>query len=323
MVIEPIPEEKDQATLDYEALLRGFNWLLSRQDMEIDGRHVFEIIQQDGKAQGFVSQDQYDRWVESLIQQTPYYKNFGKGKFSKDAQWNDGETGSGWSGRRRALVKTQEQLIRDELLNLGLEWSDGEILAAAKYAWEQDMGEAEIRRYLATDIKTPISFGEDVEGGTTQADLRTTILGIYDNYLIDPDDNVINEWARRAYIGNEQEQLDLLRSLLGEQAEDLYPAVAERIRAGRSPLDILGSYGSVFYSIMGYQPQWKNEHRKLALDILSGDQKDDGAYTPLTANSFAYRVRTSEEADYNPNIFNETMSFVNQIGSLMGQTTRI
>ena len=321
MVVEPI--ESDQATIDYEALLRKFNWLLSRDDMMIDGRHVFTIIEEDGEAQGFVSQDQYDNWVDSLIQQTDYYKSGSSGRFDKEPEWYAGEEGEGWSGRRRGLVKIQEQLIRDELQNLGLEWSEAQILAAAKIAWEESMNEADIRRYLATSSDGPVQFGEDVEGGTTQAELRTTILGIYDNYLVDPDDNVIDEWARRAYIGNEQEQLDLLRNLLGEQAEDLYPAVAERIRAGRSPLDILGSYSNIFSSIMGYRPQWKTEHRKLALNILGGDPQEDGSYTPLDANSFTYRVRTSEEADYNPNIFNETMSFVNQMGSLMGQTTGI
>lgn len=324
MVIEPIEEETEDATLDYEALIRLYAWLIDRDDMMIGDRHVFDIIREDAEKQRFVTADQFQNWVNSLIYQTDYYKNGSDGRFGKDQQWYEGEEGEGWSGRRRGLVKVQEQMIRDELLNLGLEWTESQILKAARIAWQESMDEEDIRRFLAGGGEgSPVQFGEDVEGGTTQAELRTQILGIYDNYLIDPDDNVIDEWARRAYIGNETEQLDLLRSLLGEQAEDLYPAVAERIRAGRSPLDILGSYGSIFYSIMGYQAKWKDEHRKLALDILSGDQKEDGTYTPLNANSFAYRIRTSPEADYNPNIFNETMDFVNTMGTLMGQTTRI
>ena len=231
MVIEPIEEETEDATLDYEALMRLYNWLLDRDDMMIGDRHVFDIIREDAEKQRFVTADQFQNWVNSLIYQTDYYKNGSDGRFGKDQQWYEGEEGEGWSGRRRALVKNEERMIRDELLNLGLEWTESQILKAARIAWQESMDEEDIRRFLAGGGEgSPVQFGEDVEGGTTQAELRTEILGIYDNYLIDPDDNVIDEWARRAYIGDETEQLDLLRSLLGEQACLLYTSPSPRDR---------------------------------------------------------------------------------------------
>ena len=296
-----------------EALNRLFNWLLDRKDMEIDGRHIFSIVQEEAEAERFVSQDQLEKRMETLLHQTEYFRNSQDDRFERDKEWYEEGDNEDWSPRRRDLVNDVEIMIREAIQNLGLDWSESQILETAKVAWQQGMETAnEIRRFVGTG--NMIDFGPGVEAGTTQSQLRKQITGIYDDYFTPPGDSSVEEWSRRAYLSESpEEQLTLLKDLLGDQAADLYPGSAERIKAGRSPLEILGSYNSIFSSIMGYTPKWATDHRDLAVQVLTNE---------LGPKQFGLAVRTSKEADTNPRIVNKTFSDIKKFGQLMGAVAR-
>jgi len=296
-----------------EALNRLFNWLLDRKDMEIDGRHIFSIVQEEAEAERFVSQDQLEKRMETLLHQTEYFRNSQDDRFERDKEWYEEGDNEDWSPRRRDLVNDVEIMIREAIQNLGLDWSESQILETAKVAWQQGMETAnEIRRFVGTG--NMIDFGPGVEAGTTQSQLRKQITGIYDDYFTPPGDSSVEEWSRRAYLSESpEEQLTLLKDLLGDQAADLYPGSAERIKAGRSPLEILGSYNSIFSSIMGYYPKWATDHRDLAVQVLTNE---------LGPKQFGLAVRTSKEADTNPRIVNKTFSDIKKFGQLMGAVAR-
>ena len=302
-------ETEFDAEASKEALMRLYNWLLGRKDMEIDGRHIFDILLEEYKVGRFVNADQVEKRILTLLHQTEYFKNNEEGRFDRDKEWYEEGSHEEWSTRRRDLVNDVELMIREELQNLGLDWSESQILETAKVAWQQGIIKAdEIRRFISTE--TIIDFGPDVEPGTTQNELRKKITGIYDNYFTPPEESSVEEWSRRAYLSEDpDEQLDLLRDLLGDQAADLYPGSAERIKAGRSPLEILGSYNSIFASIMGYYPKWATDHRDLAVQVLTNE---------LGPKQFGLTVRTSDEADHNPKIVNETFSDIKKFGVMMG-----
>ena len=105
--------------------------------------------------------------------------------------------------------------------------------------------------------------------------------------------------------------LDLLNDYLAQEAADLYPGSAERILQGRTPLDILGSYKSVFQGVMGYEPDWKDTHRSLALETLGH---------PSSAFDFATYLRGTTEYDITPGAVNNAFGTVMDLGRLMGAT---
>jgi len=296
-----------------EALMRLYNWFLGRKDMNVDGRHIFDIVLEEAKAGKFVDKAQVLARIETLLHQTDYFKNNKEGRFAKDIEWYEEGDNEEWSTRRRDLVNDVELIIREEIENLGLDWSESQILATAKVAWQQGMTEeSEIRRFIGSE--NVIDFGPGVEAGTTQSQLRKQITGIYDDYFTPPGDSSVEEWSRRAYLSESpEEQVALLKDLLGDQAADLYPGSAERIKAGRSPLEILGSYNSIFSSIMGYYPKWATDHRDLAVQVLTNE---------LGPKQFGLAVRTSKEADTNPRIVNKTFSDIKKFGQLMGAVAR-
>jgi len=310
--VEEIETEFD-AKAAKEALIRLYNWLLGRKDMDVNGRHIFDIILEEAKAGRFVDSDQVEKRILTLLHQTEYFKNNEEGRFERDKEWYEEGSNEDWSTRRRDLVNDVELIIREEIENLGLDWSESQILQTAKVAWQQGMKTAnEIRRFVGSG--NMIDFGPDAEAGTTQSQLRKQITGIYNNYFTPPEDSSVEEWSRRAYLSEKpEEQLNLLRDLLGDQAADLYPGSAERIKAGRSPLEILGSYDSIFGSIMGYYPKWATDHRDLAVQVLTNE---------LGPKQFGLAVRTSKEADTNPRIVNKTFSDIKKFGQLMGAVAR-
>ena len=308
---ETMAEEETSDTKINTAL---YKWLQGRVDLEIDGVHIWDIIN-GPEGDKFVSQAEFDAWVESLLAQTDYVKNRAEGRMGREEEWYKESDDDEWSIRRRSLVDDKLDIIKELVQNAGLGWSEIEMLEAAKLAWFEGWLIDDIKEFLVAgdpEYRAGPTFGAGQDPGTVQRSIREKITSTYEDYYIPADqipEDTIVDWAERIYLGDEKEQLGLLKQLLGDQAANLYPGAAERIQAGQSPLDILGSYSTIFASIMGYMPQWKTDHRDLGVQVLSGE---------LGPKEFGFTIRNSEEADHNPKIVNERFKDIRRLGQLMG-----
>lgn len=306
MAEEETPERKINTAL--------YKWLQGRADLEIDGVHIWDIIN-GPEGDKFVSQAEFDAWVESLLAQTDYIKNRAEGRIGREEEWYKESDDDEWSIRRRSLVDDKLDIIKKLVQNAGLGWSEIEMLEAAKLAWFEGWLIDDIKEFLVAgdpEYRAGPTFGAGQDPGTVQRSIREKITSTYEDYYIPADqipEDTIVDWAERIYLGDETEQLGLLKQLLGDQAANLYPGAAERIQAGQSPLDILSSYSTIFGSIMGYMPQWKTDHRDLGVQVLSGE---------LGPKEFGFTIRNSEEADHNPKIVNERFKDIRRLGQLMG-----
>ena len=315
----PIEETMvEEETSDTKINTALYKWLQGRADLEIDGVHVWDIIN-GPEGDKFVNQAEFDAWVESLLAQTDYVKNRAEGRMGREEEWYKESDDDEWSIRRRSLVDDKLDIIKELVQNAGLGWSETEMLEAAKLAWFEGWLIDDIKEFLVAgdpEYRAGPTFGAGQDPGTVQRSIREKITSTYEDYYIPADqipEDTIVDWAERIYLGDETEQLGLLKQLLGDQAANLYPGAAERIQAGQSPLDILGSYSTIFASIMGYMPQWRTDHRDLGVQVLSGE---------LGPKEFGFTIRNSEEADHNPKIVNERFKDIRRLGQLMGAVPR-
>jgi hypothetical protein len=92
-------ETEFDAKASKEALMRLYNWLLGRKDMEIDGRHIFDILLEEYEAGRFVDADQVEKRILTLLHQTEYFKNNEEGRFGRDQEWYEEGSNEEWSPR--------------------------------------------------------------------------------------------------------------------------------------------------------------------------------------------------------------------------------
>ena len=307
----------------------GFwGWLRNNKDLTIEGVHLYDMITDEAYYRDRIpGSDEYKEWVILLLNQTEYYRASEAGRLERDQEWYSEGEDEEWSIRRRGLVEGKLEILERYIAQSKLDWTDDEILTAAKFAWLNGWDDNDIREFLISgelgDVGIEgelLDFDAEAVAGTLQSEQRNDIKEVFNNYLIDPSEAQIEKWAQRMFLSGgpttesaarSQQELDLLNDYLAQQAADLYPGSAERILQGRTPLDILGSYDSVFLSVMGYKPQWTGNHRSLAIDTLG---------RPSSAFDFATYLRGTTEYDVTPGAVNNAFGVVNDLGRLMGAT---
>lgn len=300
----------------------GFwGWLRNNKDLTIEGVHIYDMITNPAYyGDRLPGSDEYKEWVISLLNQTEFYRASAEGRLERDQKWYAEGEGEEWSTRRRDLVEEKLEILERYIAQSKLDWTDDEILAAAKFAWLNGWDDNDIREFLISGELGDVGFeGElldfDAEAvaGTLQSEQRNEIKKTFSDYLIDPSEAEIEKWAERMFLSSDGGVADLalLNDYLAQEAADLYPGSAERILQGRTPLAILGSYKSVFQGVMGYEPDWKDAHRSLAIETLG---------RPSSAFDFATYLRGTTEYDITPGAVNNAFSTVNDLGRLMGAT---
>lgn len=300
----------------------GFwGWLRNNKDLTIEGVHIYDMITDEAYyGNRLPGSDEYKEWVILLLNQTEYYRASEAGRLERDQEWYSEGEDEEWSIRRRGLVEEKLEILERYIAQSKLDWTDDEILAAAKFAWLNGWDDNDIREFLISgelgDVGIEgelLDFDAEAVAGTLQSQQRNEIKEVFNNYLIDAPEAEIEKWAKRMFLSSDAgaADLDLLNDYLAQQAADLYPGSAERILQGRTPLDILGSYDSVFLSVMGYKPQWTGNHRSLAIDTLG---------RPSSAFDFATYLRGTTEYDVTPGAVNNAFGVVNDLGRLMGAT---
>lgn len=306
------PERKDKVMAGI------WGWISNSDTLTIDGVHIVDIIndpEQYGSLQPGTAE--YDEWVFSLLAKTEYYQNNWEGRAQRDSEWYTEAQHEAWSERRKSLVKTELDLIEGFIEEAQLDWSDDQILQAAKFAWLNGWGQEDIREFLIsgelgdqTFGGALLDFGGQATPGTLQNIGRQEIRETYNDYFVSPTDKDLANWAQQIFLSDDNgaTELEQLQDILREQAADLYPGHAERILAGRTPLSILNSYDTVFTSVMGYKPQWEGEHIEMGVDLLS--RKD-------TATSLAKYLRGTAEYDKTANAVNKGFSMITDLNRLM------
>ena len=306
------PEYKDKVAAGI------WGWIGNNDALTIDGVHIIDIIT-DPEQYGELTPGtaEYDEWVFSLLAKTEYYADNWEDRAERDLEWYTEGQHEAWSERRRSLVETELELIEGFIAEAQLDWTDDQILEAAKFAWLNGWDVNDIREFLISGELGDESFtGDLIEfdavaiPGSLQYFGRQEITKTYSDYFVEPTERDIEDWATQIFLSKDagDTELEQLKDFLREQAADLYPGHADRILAGRTPLAILGAYETVFQSVMGYKPQWLGQHRELAVDVLGRND---------TATGFAKYLRGTEEYDGTTNAVNKAFSTVSNLNRLM------
>lgn len=306
------PEYKDKVMAGI------WGWVSNNDTLTIDGVHIIDIIN-DPEQYGALEPGtaEYDDWVFKLLAQTEYYRDNWEGRAQRDAEWYTEAQHDAWSERRRSLVETEFDLIKGFIEESQLDWTDDQVLQAAKFAWLSGWDENDIREFLISGeigdqtFGGPLlDFGAGATPGTLQNIGRQEIQETYNDYFVTPTDKDLANWAQQMFLSDDSgaTELEQLQDMLREQAADLYPGHADRILAGRTPLSILNSYDTVFTAVMGYKPQWQGSHMEMGVDVLS--RKD-------TATGFAKYLRGTQEYDRTPNAVNKGFSMITDLNRLM------
>ena len=300
-------------TQDYE-FLRG------NPDAEVEfGGQTFNIIdlieaERDRELGDLVdagfyfdpSDPRYDAWVQGLYEQTEHYANSAQGRADRENNWFKSGEGDEFTGRRLDLIEDTVTRVEQLFDDAGIVATETEILEFARDAWLAGWSDDAIRDELSD--REDMEFGADAPLASEINATRQDIRSKYRQYLVDADPDVIAEQNKRLFRG--ETTLENIEAGLASQSADLYPAFADRIEAGRTPLDILGSYSNIFRGVMGYSPQWDGTHMSMGIDMLK-----DGN---ITGANFATFLRSTDEYDMTPNAINNAYSLINTIGETMG-----
>ena len=252
------------------------------------------------------SNPRYDVWVQGLYEQTQHYAKSAQGRADRENNWFKSGEGDELTDRRLDLIEDTVTRVEQLFDDAGIVATETEILEFARDAWLAGWSDDAIRDELSD--REDMEFGTDVALASEINANRQDIQSKYRQYLVDPDPDVISEQNRRLWRG--ETTLENIEAGLASQSADLYPAFADRIEAGRTPLDILSSYSSIFRGVMGYSPEWDGAHMSMGVDMLK-----DGN---ITGANFATFLRSTDEYDMTPNAINNAYRLIGTIGETMG-----
>tara|TARA_B100000470_G_C19793610_1_gene393285 strand:+ start:367 stop:2373 length:2007 start_codon:yes stop_codon:yes gene_type:complete len=282
-------------------------------DVEFEGEiwNIVDLIEAEQRGElglGFEDTDpQLGLWIDNLYTQTQHFLDSEQGRGIRENDWFQSGEGDEWTQRRLDLIEDVITRVEEIAGVSGLNWTEEQLRTFARDAWLAGWSDDAIRDSISE--RDDVSFGEDAP---TSSDIRSTqneIRSLYRQYLVDVDPDVIEASTRSIYRG--ELNIDSVQAGLAAESADLYPGWADRINAGRTPLAILGSYKSIFKSVMGYDPQWDGIHRDLGMELGSGEGNMSGA-------NFARYLRGTEEYDMTPNAINNAYNLVGDIGRTMG-----
>lgn len=262
-----------------------------------------------------------EQWIRSLYYQTDHYQDSEVGRADREYQWNSGgDSEEEWSTRRLDLISIQIEQLEQILGQANINLDDTQIWELAKQSYLQGLNLAEIKDFLVTattDTGSPLfDFGAGAPAGGTISDFRSSINNLYRQYLMDPDEELLERRSRQLFTG--ETTLDLVEDEMIEQAALLFPAWKDRIEAGKSPLSIVSSYNGIFSSVMGYNPSWDGRHKDMAVQ-LGGLTVEGQDQMEMSGGDFARWLRQTDEYDQSPRGINNAYELVTGLGRLMGE----
>ena len=310
------PESGMVEEREWDSVASRLKFLEGRDDLLIDGRDLFDIIQNDWEALGLEKgTEEFEAWIEEQLKQTDYYKDLTRNQKTALEQWQPVGPDSNeeeYSVRRRGLIAGQKQLLESVLNGSGIVWDETKILDAAKFFWENGINsQSEIKQWLSDGDATieDVNF-VDTEDTVLRGEINKAqedVASSARQYNISLDPMTLEKDSTRLFNGDIS--VLELNAEYADYAADLYPAWADRLQAGRTVLDIANSFSGIFANTIGRNPMWDGEDSNWLLGLGGGEIQPSG---------FAEALRRSDTYDTSTKGINAAYRQAAEIGTLLG-----
>ena len=301
---------------EWDSVASRLKYLEGRDDLLVNGRDLFDIIQNDWEALGLEKgTEEFEAWVEEQLKQTDYYKDLTRNQKTALEQWQSAGPDSGeeeYSTRRRGLIAGQKRLLENVLNGSGIVWDETKILDAAKFFWENGINsESEIKQWLSDGDTTveDVNF-VDTEDTVLRGEINKSQENVANSarqYNISLDPITLEKDSKRLFNGDIS--VTELNAEYADYAADLYPAWADRLQAGRTVLDIANSFSGIFANTIGRNPMWDGEDSEWLLGLGGGQ---------IAPAGFAEALRRSKTYDESTKGINVAYQRAAEIGTLLG-----
>lgn len=309
---DPLPNLQPGYTEDYE-FLRG----VPEGEVEFAGQtwNIVDLLEAERDRElgdlvdpsfYFESTDpKYLLWVQGLYEQTQHFFQSAENQALRENNWFKSGDNDEFNPRQLSLLETTITNVEKIFNEAGIVATETELLKFARDAWIQGWSTDAIKDELSN--REDMEFGTDAPTASLINASRQDIQSKYRQYLQPIDPEIIAEQNRKLWRG--ETDLNTIEAGLASDAADVYTAWADRIEAGRTPLQILNSFDPIFRSVMGYTPEWDGNHQTIAMQLGTG---------AVTGAGLASYLRSTDEYDLTPNAINNAYSLIGTIGETMG-----
>ena len=301
---------------EWDSVESRLKFLEGRDDLLVDGRDLFDIIQNDWEALGLEKgTEEFEAWIEEQLKQTDYYKDLTRNQKTALEQWQPAGLDSGeeeYSVRRRGLIAGQKRLLENILNSSSIVWDEEKILDAAKFFWENGINsESEIKQWLSDGDATVEDVGfVDTEDTVLRGEINNAQQNVLDSarqYFYNVTPETLELDTQRLFNGSIS--VDELQAEYADYAADLYPMWGDRLQAGRTVLQIANSFSGIFSNTIGRNPMWDGEDSDWILKLGTGE---------IGPANFAESLRRSSTYDTSARGINAAYQQAAEIGKLMG-----
>ena len=301
---------------EWDSVESRLKFLEGRDDLLVDGRDLFDIIQNDWEALGLEKgTEEFEAWIEEQLKQTDYYKDLTRNQKTALEQWQPAGLDSGeeeYSVRRRGLIAGQKRLLENILNSSSIVWDEEKILDAAKFFWENGINsESEIKQWLSDGDATVEDVGfVDTEDTVLRGEINNAQQNVLDSarqYFYNVTPEALELDTQRLFNGSIS--VDELQAEYADYAADLYPMWGDRLQAGRTVLQIANSFSGIFSNTIGRNPMWDGEDSDWILKLGTGE---------IGPANFAESLRRSSTYDTSARGINAAYQQAAEIGKLMG-----
>jgi hypothetical protein len=194
------------------------------------------------------------------------------------------------SDRAAAEVQLEAQmdLLRTEAGTLRMTISEERLRQLATDAIVQGWDDTEIRRNLLAESHWDPGAAETGQIGANMTSIRSLI----DQYMLTYEDDIVEDWARKIYLG--EESLDVLEEDFKEDAKMNFPTLADKIDRGYNTRQLFSPYAQKIAGML--------EMPSTAIDFVNDPKytpiidyvAGDGERRAMTLSETGEYIRTSE-----------------------------
>ncbi len=185
-------------------------------------------------------------------------------------------------------LEAQMDLLRTEAGTLRMTISEERLRQLATDAIVQGWDDTEIRRNLLAESHWDPGAAETGQIGANMTSIRSLI----DQYMLTYEDDIVEDWARKIYLG--EESLDVLEEDFKEDAKMNFPTLADKIDRGYNTRQLFSPYAQKIAGML--------EMPSTAIDFVNDPKytpiidyvAGDGERRAMTLSETGEYIRTSE-----------------------------
>ena len=185
-------------------------------------------------------------------------------------------------------LEAQMDLLRTEAGTLRMTISEERLRQLATDAIVQGWDNNEIRRNLLAESHWDSGAAETGQIGANMTSIRSLI----DQYMLTYEDDIVEDWARKIYLG--EESLDVLEEDFKEDAKMNFPTLADKIDRGYNTRQLFSPYAQKIAGML--------EMPSTAIDFVNDPKytpiidyvAGDGERRAMTLSETGEYIRTSE-----------------------------